>query len=164
MKTDSPAHTAISHRAQKIWEAEGRPTGRDTQIWLTAEQQLAPPAPTTAALLKSETAAESVVEFNLPSSTPEDDAVRAALQTPESRGTKPPGKTAPQLAATAEVRGAGTSQSTTTPATNPTPVKPAPPTAAAPAPQLNKVVRGPQFRLKTTPPFGKALLVKPRSS
>ena len=164
MKTDSSAHAAISHRAQKIWEAEGRPTGRDTQIWLTAEQQLAPPAPTTAALLKSETAAESVVEFNLPSSTPEDDAVRAALQTPESRGAKPPGKTAPQLAATAEVRGAGTSQSTTTPASDPTPPKPAPPTAAAPAPQPTKIIRAPQFPLKTAPQSGKPRLAKPRSS
>lgn len=134
MKTDSAAHAAIAHRARKIWETEGYPIGRDAEIWLTAEQQLAPPAPTAAALLKSETAAESVVEFNLPSSTPEDDAVRAALQTPESRGTKTPGKTAPQLAAATQVRGTGTSPSTTTPATNPPPAKPAPPNAAAPAP------------------------------
>ena len=79
MKTDSAAHAAIAHRARKIWGTEGYPTGRDAEIWLTAEQQLAPPPPTAAALLKSETAAESVVEFNLPSSTPEDDAMRAAL-------------------------------------------------------------------------------------
>ena len=124
-------------------EAKRQPTGHDTQIWLTAEQPLAPPAPTAplappaptdataAALLKSETAAESVVEFHLPSSTPEDDAVRAALQTPESRGTKPPGKTTTQLAVAAQVRGAGTSQSTTTPATDPATAKPAAPNAAA---------------------------------
>ena len=125
MKTDSPTHAAIAQRAQEIWATEGRPTGRDNQIWLTAEQQLSTPATSVAARLKSETAAESVVEFHLPSSTPEEVAVRAALQTPESGGLKSPGKTAPQLAATAEVRGAGTSQSTTSPATNPAPATPA---------------------------------------
>ena len=139
MKTDSAAHHDLSPRAQEIGEAKSQPTSHDTQIWLTAEQPLAPnaataaTAATAAALLKSETAAESVVEFHLPSSTPEDDAVRAALQTPESRGTKPPGKTTAQLAGAAQVRGAGTSQSTTSPATDPAAAQPAAPTAAAPS-------------------------------
>lgn len=160
MKINSLTHATISQRAQEIWQNEGQPTGRDTQIWLTAEQQLSEPAPTVSARLKSETAAESVAEFHLPSSTTEDAAVCAALQTPESCGTKSPGKTAPQLAATTQVRGAGTSESTTTPDTNPIPGKPAPAASAAPLP----ITRAPQFPLKTASPSGKPLLSKPRSS
>ena len=126
MKTNSPTHAAISQRAQKIWETEGQPMGRDTQIWLTAEQQLSTPATTAAARLKSETAAESIVEFHLPSSTSDEAAVSAALQTPESLRTKASSKSAPQLAATAKVRGARTSQSTTTPTADPKDASPAP--------------------------------------
>jgi hypothetical protein len=40
MKTHQPTHAEISHRAREIWSAEGQPTGRDNEIWLTAEQQL----------------------------------------------------------------------------------------------------------------------------
>jgi predicted extracellular nuclease len=142
MKTNSLTHGEIAERARQIWEAEGNPTGRDTEIWLNAEQQLcarmtgpAKQSPATAARfsqssataierLTSETAAESVVEFSLLASTPDAVAVQAALQTPESRGTQPPGKTAPQLAAATQVRGTGTSQSTATPATDPAPLPP----------------------------------------
>ncbi len=163
MKNNPPTHDAIAERARKVWAAEGNPTGRDTAIWLSAEQQLSIPpeekipgavplSPAQiAAKLTSETAAESVVEFHLPSSTSEDAAVRAALQTPESRGTPPPDKTAPQLAATSQVRGASTAQSTATPATDPAPATPAPTTPAAPASLPHKTARAPQFRLKKAP-------------
>lgn len=161
MKINSPTQAAISQHAQKIWEAEGRPAGRDTEIWLTAEQQLSSLAPNAAANLTSETAAESVVEFHLPASTPEAAAVRAALQTPESRGTPPPDKTAPQLAATSQVRGASTAQSTATPATDPAPAKPTPTVSAAPAPSKNP--REPQFPLKTAAQSGKPLRFLPSS-
>lgn len=33
-------HEQISARAQSIWNAEGRPEGRDEAIWLQAEKQL----------------------------------------------------------------------------------------------------------------------------
>jgi hypothetical protein len=33
-------HEEISARAQAIWEQQGRPHGRDDQIWLEAERQL----------------------------------------------------------------------------------------------------------------------------
>lgn len=141
MKTNSLTHGEIAERARQIWESEGNPTGRDTEIWLNAEQQLSanttgpaketsaaarssPNSATAAERLTSETAAESVVEFSLPSSTPDADAVQAALQTPESRGTKSPGKTGPQLAATTQVRGASTSQRTASPASDPAPAPP----------------------------------------
>ncbi len=195
MKTNPPTHEAIVQRARKIWEAEGNPSGRDTEIWLTAEQQLSIPAEEkiagavpispaqVAAHLKSETAAESVVEFSLPSSTPEDIAVQAALQTPATRGNKPPGKTAPPLAATTQVRGTGTSQSTASPAPDPSPAAPPPahaPThgtpppspaaAAAQAEQQKKAARAPRVGAKHTahtpapPEFGKPIWDKPHSS
>jgi Protein of unknown function (DUF2934) len=31
-------HRAISERAHRLWEARGRPTGEDEQIWLEAER------------------------------------------------------------------------------------------------------------------------------
>ena len=142
MKTNSLTHGEIAERARQIWESEGNPTGRDTEIWLNAEQQLsanttgpkqqtpadaAHPSQSSASAaerLTSETATESVVEFSLPASTSDADAVQAALQTPESRGTRPPGKTAIQLAATTQIRGASTSQSTASPAGDPAPVPP----------------------------------------
>ena len=141
METNSLTHGEIAERARQIWESEGNPTGRDTEIWLNAEQQLSAlttgqtketsaaarssqNSATAAERLTSETAAESVVEFSLPASTSDADAVQAALQTPESRGTRPPGKTAIQLAATTQSRGASTSQSTASPAGDPAPVPP----------------------------------------
>jgi len=142
METNSLTHGEIAERARQIWESEGNPTGRDTEIWLNAEQQLSalttgqtketsaaaarsfPGSATAAERLTSETAAESIVECSLPSSTSDADAVQAALQTPESRGTRPPGKTAIQLAATTQIRGASTSQSTASPAGDPAPVPP----------------------------------------
>jgi len=201
MKTNSLTHGDIAERARQIWESEGNPTGRDTEIWLNAEQQLSArtagttkktPATavrssqssaTVAERLTSETAAESVVEFSLPSPTSEDTAVQAALQTRESRGTKPPGKTAPQLAAATQVRGTGTSQSTASPATDPTPAAPPPahaPThvtpppspaaAAAQAEQQKKAARAPHIAAKHTPhtlappESGKPVWDKPHSS
>jgi len=144
MKTNSLTHGEIAERARQIWESEGNPTGRDTEIWLNAEQQLSalttgqtketsaaaarsfPGSATAAERLTSETAAESIVECSLPSSTSDADAVQAALQTPESRGIKLPGKTATQLAATTQVRSASTSQRTASPATDPAPAPPPP--------------------------------------
>ena len=40
--TVTPAsHEDISQRARELWEGYGRPEGRDEQIWLEAESQLA---------------------------------------------------------------------------------------------------------------------------
>jgi len=38
--TRSPTHDEISTRARALWEAKGRPAGRDEEIWLEAEAQL----------------------------------------------------------------------------------------------------------------------------
>lgn len=148
MKT--PSHQAISQRAYEIWQAEGHPDGRDTEIWLNAEQQLStastkasPPAatrsaarppvrssgntPVTADRIKSETAAESAVEYNISPAVSEDDAVKAALQT-QGPGAPSPGKTVPPAVIASQVRGDGRSQSSATAPADPkpVPVKPAP--------------------------------------
>lgn len=34
------AHAEIARRARELWEQEGRPAGRDEEIWLEAERQL----------------------------------------------------------------------------------------------------------------------------
>jgi len=38
--TRTPTHDEISTRARALWEAKGRPAGRDEEIWLEAEAQL----------------------------------------------------------------------------------------------------------------------------
>ncbi|HZP58756.1 MAG TPA: DUF2934 domain-containing protein [Opitutaceae bacterium] len=35
-----PSPEEISQLARELWERSGRPSGRDTEIWLEAEQQL----------------------------------------------------------------------------------------------------------------------------
>jgi len=35
-----PTHEEITLRARALWEAKGRPSGRDEEIWLEAEAQL----------------------------------------------------------------------------------------------------------------------------
>lgn len=160
MKTNSLTHAAISQRAQEIWEAEGKPSGRDLEIWLSAEQQLSAPvkeahpssasrpkndtdfraadaSTTTADRIKSETAAESVVEYNISPAVSEADAVKAALQTRASPVAKPAETATPQNAAKAQ--------------------------------QQKKAARAPQLPVKTAPKAapaesGKPLWDKPHSS
>jgi hypothetical protein len=36
----NPTHEEISNRARAMWEARGRPSGRDEEIWLAAEAEL----------------------------------------------------------------------------------------------------------------------------
>ncbi|HTJ77646.1 MAG TPA: DUF2934 domain-containing protein [Rariglobus sp.] len=36
-----PTHEEVAHYAHKIWQDEGYPSGRDTEIWLEAEHLLA---------------------------------------------------------------------------------------------------------------------------
>ncbi len=38
---NTPSHEAIAQRAREIWHNYGSPEGRDTEIWLEAERQLA---------------------------------------------------------------------------------------------------------------------------
>lgn len=36
---DDSFHQKVCDRAYALWEQEGRPEGRDTEFWLTAEQE-----------------------------------------------------------------------------------------------------------------------------
>ena len=37
---NTPTHETVAHCAYKLWQDEGYPSGRDTEIWLEAEQAL----------------------------------------------------------------------------------------------------------------------------
>jgi len=41
---DQATENLINCRAYQLWEAAGQPSGRDTEFWLIAEQELAPRA------------------------------------------------------------------------------------------------------------------------
>jgi len=38
---NKPTHDEVSQRAQLLWHNQGRPVGRDDEIWLEAERELA---------------------------------------------------------------------------------------------------------------------------
>ena len=119
MKTHSPTHDDIAQRAQEIWQRYGSPEGRDTEIWLEAERQLTEnpedstendsvryesPRTTSeskgavnlADQMRSETAAESMVEHHISPAISDNAAINAALQKREARAPKLPAKSAPK--------------------------------------------------------------------
>jgi hypothetical protein len=82
-----PTHEQVSRRAQQLWENGGRPSGRDEEIWLEAERQLAMGEETSAAFIeriKAETAAESAVEYLISPPIPQEEAVKKAVQMPRA--------------------------------------------------------------------------------
>jgi hypothetical protein len=90
-----PTHGQISRRAQELWENGGRPSGRDEEIWLEAERQLATGEETSAAFIariKAETAAESAVEYLISPPIPQEEAVKKAVQMPRAVGGTSAGK------------------------------------------------------------------------
>jgi SMC interacting uncharacterized protein involved in chromosome segregation len=94
-----PSHDEIAQRAQQLWNERGRPHGQDDAIWLEAEKQLAGKSESKSALMervKSETAAESVVENHLPATMPDEDAIKAALQKQTARAPQTPHHTGPK--------------------------------------------------------------------
>ena len=116
MKT--PTHDEVAQYAYQLWQGYGSPSGRDLDIWLEAERQIAGTAQNSnsgprevlrrigeaeaqqdaafARRVKSETAAESTVEFNISPPIPEEAAIKAALQEKQGREPKFPTKTAPK--------------------------------------------------------------------
>lgn len=98
MKT--PTHEEIAKEAYRIWQEEGCPNGQDLDIWLRAQRQLhEKPARTDhtrsgdfAERAKEETAAESVVEYQITPAVAEQDAIKAAMPkekvTPRKRATR----------------------------------------------------------------------------
>jgi len=102
MKT--PSYDNISRLAASIWHDRGSPSGCDDEIWLEAERQLsattAPAAPAPAQTFteraKTETAAESVVEYHISPALPDQEAIQAALQKQEARAPQVPHHTGPK--------------------------------------------------------------------
>ncbi|MDB6128510.1 MAG: hypothetical protein JWM35_2406 [Verrucomicrobia bacterium] len=111
MKT--PSHQEISQRAYLLWLESGSLHGRDVEFWHEAEKQLASGSDAEASAasqassesagasaladrLKSETAAESVVEFQITPAVSDEEAVKAALQKKEARAPKMPAHTGPK--------------------------------------------------------------------
>jgi len=97
----NPAHEAIAHRAHQLWQDQGRPDGREDETWLLAERQLTAKAPdpqpeTTgaafAAYVRTETAVESEIEFQITPAIDEEAAIQAAIHQPAAH--------APQVATT----------------------------------------------------------------
>ena len=120
MKTNSPTHEEIAHRAQEIWQQSGTPNGRDTEIWLEAERQLmagtedpdsgsaSHESPKTTSESKgavtladreSETSSRSIVEHHITPSAHsilDESEAKAALQKQEARAPRSPTKNAPK--------------------------------------------------------------------
>lgn len=84
------AHEEITRRARSLWQERGCPAGRDIEIWLEAERQIGQAAPpdddrkpnSFAERAKTETAAESVVEYQITPAGSEQEAIEAAMQKP----------------------------------------------------------------------------------
>ena len=107
---NSSLHEQVAQRAHQNWQRYGSPAERDTEIWLEAERQLAAawsdvnedswaressrtlrePEGTIGVIerIKSETAAESIVEYRISPAISDDEAINAALQKPEVRAPK----------------------------------------------------------------------------
>ena len=120
MKTNSPTHEEIAHRAQEIWQQTGNPGGRDTEIWLEAERQLmagtedsdSSPSAHESSQTTSESkgavrladrtpenSGESIVEHHISPASPTipyEATAKAAWQKQEARAPKVPTKNAPK--------------------------------------------------------------------
>lgn len=102
MKT--PTHDEIAERAYRIWQDRGSPEGSDIEIWLEAERQLCDNSAQGtkqehkpfAERAKEETAAESVVEYQISPAIPQHEAIKAAIQTQEARAPQVATHTAPK--------------------------------------------------------------------
>lgn len=96
MSAPPPTHDDIARRAHQLWQDRGCPHDRDVQLWLEAERQLSNGGH--AAFIEraqSETAAESVVEYQISPALPEREAILAALQKQEARAPQEPHQSAP---------------------------------------------------------------------
>lgn len=95
---NSPSHEEIATRAYSIWQQDGCPRGRDLDIWLNAERQLTGESARSGQSnslsfvdrAREETAAESVVEYQITPAVEDQEAIKAAV--PEQLA-KPPRKT-----------------------------------------------------------------------
>jgi hypothetical protein len=101
---NTPTHEEIALQAQHLWRNRGYPEGCDTEIWLEAERQLSGGSPRAGGRttdefterIRTETAAESVVEYHLSPAGTEQQAIKAAMQTPETSAPQVPHHPAPK--------------------------------------------------------------------
>jgi hypothetical protein len=101
---NSPTHEEIALQAQWLWRDRGCPEGLDDQIWLEAERQLKDKSNGSAKRTpdeiteraKSETAAESMVEYHISPPVSEQEAIRASMMKQEARAPKTPKRNAPK--------------------------------------------------------------------
>lgn len=95
----TPTHIEIARQAEYLWRLRGCPSGQDSQIWNEAERQLrlglssGGKKPGFTERVKEETAAESVVEYQISPAGSEEESIRAAMQKP---GSPRPKGSAPQ--------------------------------------------------------------------
>jgi hypothetical protein len=85
-----PTHQDIARHARQLWQDRGCPEGKDVELWLEAERQLnhgGKEAFTERA--KAETAAESMVEYQISPAVPEKEAIKAALQKNPAKNVDP---------------------------------------------------------------------------
>lgn len=93
----TPTQIEIARQAEYIWRLRGCPIGLDSEIWNEAERQLrqglsspggdqSPGSFTERA--KEETAAESVVEYQISPAGSEEESIRAAMQKPAAPSPK----------------------------------------------------------------------------
>ncbi|MEC5409360.1 DUF2934 domain-containing protein [Paraburkholderia sp. MPAMCS5] len=80
----APSEESIRRRAYFLWEADGRPEGRDEHYWHLASSQLgheiAAPAPSVSVA---------------PTSTPRRKTQKTAVKDPKTRSAGKPGRSAP---------------------------------------------------------------------
>lgn len=76
-----PGYEAIATRAYALWEQQGRPEGRDIEIWSEAETQLRSAAPAAAATVPREEAPAATHSAPAPARTTPANSAR--------RSTKP---------------------------------------------------------------------------
>jgi hypothetical protein len=96
--TTNPTHEEIARQAQRLWQERGCPEDKNEEIWLEAEDQLtnhpfdgeSPSPATSAERIKAETAAESMVEYQITPAVTQQEAIKAALQKKDTREAKPP--------------------------------------------------------------------------
>ena len=106
---NTPTHETVAQRAREIWQSYGSPGGRDNEIWLEAERQLKNEsardsnaknsgAETNATRqMRSEAAAESMVENHISPAIPDEEAIKAAVQKKEARAPILPHTSAPKM-------------------------------------------------------------------
>jgi hypothetical protein len=94
---NTPTHDEIARQAYELWQNRGCPDGCDAEIWLEAERQLRGDGRAAfVARVAGETAAESVVEFNISPAVPQQEAIQAALQKQDARAPQVPHHTGPK--------------------------------------------------------------------